>query len=1115
MLKDLAKKITNIASMAKTEEDLKMGVEPLIREYLSQQDDLEITPEYELKTGLRGRRDAVYGHLTIEYKKPGDLASNEKIRKAAEQLAGYLEDAAKSEDLIGEDALKRVAGACLDGENIFFLRYYPAALNRVRPLSKEKQLYLFEDEFKDIKGGFQRLGPQPITTESLDELFRYMRALHRKPLSPESLAEEFGPGTETAQNLVSTFYQALINKNSEAVKTFFEQWTKTFGIVYGEETTKVEKDIPEIAEGYALPEDVNIKHALFAIHTYFALIMKLIAAEVVSLTQQRGSLAPSVIGQMTAVSTPELKNQMDNLENGGIFRTHGIVNFLEGDFFRWYISVWDQDMARSVRQLAIKLSNFEPTTPVVRPGEARDLLKKLYQYLVPKKLRHDLGEYYTPDWIAERLLNQLGYDGNPNTRILDPACGSGTFLTIAIDRARGFMENNYFMDREPQKRKECAEKILQNIVGFDLNPLAVIAARTNYLLVLGDLIQEVRPVEIPIYICDSILTPVLQKQAQSDVMIQRSIFDQEQNVDYFYLPTSAGEFVMPKAVIEKKVLGQITSTIQECIESNYKPEEFISLTKNRVELGSEGVYHLLEELYTKIFDLNKRGKNGIWARLIKNSFAPVLQRPFDMVAGNPPWVNWESLAYEWRDLSKQLWEDYGLFSLKGPEARLGGGKKDLSMLFTYACVDYYLKPKGTLGFVITQSIFKSKGAGDGFRRFRLGKTGAYLRVMHVDDMSELQPFEGATNNTAVVILRKGDNTRYPVDYTLWRKKEGGRIALESTLEDAAKKTRRINLQATPVDENKPTSQWLTAKPYAIRALSKNKLIGKAQYTAYAGVFTGGLNGAYWVKILERRPDEILVIENLYDSGKTKVPQIKAAVEPDLIFPLIRSRDIKRWEATPSAHIILAQNPETRSGWQENKMKTDWPLTYNYLKNFESLLWKRKSSGLNELMKKSGFYAMFAVGPYTMAPYKVMWRQMYGVINTTVTEPIEDKFLGMKTPLTQHVVSFVPFNDKDEAHYFSALMNSSIVSLISLTCFTGKGFGTPGLMDYINIPKYQNDNRVHKYLSRLSQDAHALAKTNDKIKLQGIERDIDISAAELWNISKKELESIQRSLKELQ
>ena len=76
MLKDLAKKITNIASMAKTEEDLKMGVEPLIREYLSQQDDLEITPEYELKTGLRGRRDAVYGHLTIEYKKPGDLASN-------------------------------------------------------------------------------------------------------------------------------------------------------------------------------------------------------------------------------------------------------------------------------------------------------------------------------------------------------------------------------------------------------------------------------------------------------------------------------------------------------------------------------------------------------------------------------------------------------------------------------------------------------------------------------------------------------------------------------------------------------------------------------------------------------------------------------------------------------------------------------------------------------------------------------------------------------------------------------------------------------------------------------------------------------------------------------
>jgi hypothetical protein len=58
-----------------------------------------------------------------------------------------------------------------------------------------------------------------------------------------------------------------------------------------------------------------------------------------------------------------------------------------------------------------------------------------------------------------------------------------------------------------------------------------------------------------------------------------------------------------------------------------------------------------------------------------------------------------------------MWKDYGLFSLKGHASRLGGGEKDFSMLFTYAASDHYLKEKGRLGFLITQEVFKSKGAG--------------------------------------------------------------------------------------------------------------------------------------------------------------------------------------------------------------------------------------------------------------------------------------------------------------------------------------------------------------------------------------------------------------------
>ncbi|MCM8819287.1 MAG: SAM-dependent DNA methyltransferase, partial [Candidatus Omnitrophica bacterium] len=100
------------------------------------------------------------------------------------------------------------------------------------------------------------------------------------------------------------------------------------------------------------------------------------------------------------------------------------------------------------------------------------------------------------------MLNEVGYDGNTLKRFLDPACGSGTFLVLAIQRAI-----KHGREKEKMPDLEIAKRIVSNIWGFDLNPLAVIAARTNYLFALGDLVNELERVEIPIYLCDSVLTP--------------------------------------------------------------------------------------------------------------------------------------------------------------------------------------------------------------------------------------------------------------------------------------------------------------------------------------------------------------------------------------------------------------------------------------------------------------------------------------------------------------------------------------------------------------------------------------------------------------------------------
>jgi len=115
----------------------------------------------------------------------------------------------------------------------------------------------------------------------------------------------------------------------------------------------------------------------------------------------------------------------------------GITNFLEGDFFRWYLDAFDSpEIKDAIREVARGLSEFEPATSTLDPDSTRDLLKKLYQYLIPQEVRHQLGEYYTPDWLAELLLKEVGYDGNTRKKFLDPACGSGTFLVLAIQRTK-------------------------------------------------------------------------------------------------------------------------------------------------------------------------------------------------------------------------------------------------------------------------------------------------------------------------------------------------------------------------------------------------------------------------------------------------------------------------------------------------------------------------------------------------------------------------------------------------------------------------------------------------------------------------------------------------------
>jgi len=1072
----MSKEIVKAAEEAESEEDIRHAVNTLIDAFIKEA-DLNVKGRHEY--GLAGGRiDSKYGGVVIEYKfpkGPDKLTENKEapgVKAVVEQVKQRFKDL-QAKEYIG---MERILGVGCDGNYFVFVRM------------RGKQL--------DVEA------PQPVTSYTVERLLRALVSLGARGLSftPDNLTRLFGSESQSAQEGIRRLHNLIKATDSPKAQTFFHQWQILYGEVCGYDLKGQNDKVRELAEHYHIP-GTSPAELLFAVHTYYAIFMKLLAAEIVATFSPLGT---STLMKLIAAPTSEkLRDELHKLEQGGIWSELGIHNFLEGDLFAWYLDAWNDNCAEAVRAMTRSLDQFDPTTLSVDPAESRDLLKLLYHQLFPKSVRHGLGEYYTPDWLAELVLDELGYDGDPDKRLLDPACGSGTFLVMALNRIKVWFEENRHVCGYSED--ELLRKILRNIIGFDLNPLAVMAARTNYLMAIRDLLRYIDEVELPVYLCDSIMTP----SEYGDLFVGKLGNAQR-------LKTSAGDFNIPTEVAgNREHIGRYADTLEFCILNSYSPDEFIERCKAEAIPATEKELH--KKLYRHLQQLDADNKNGVWARIIKNAFAPLFVGKVDYVAGNPPWVLWDFLPDAYRDSMKPLWVEYGLFSLKGLAARHGGSKKDLSMIFTYSAVDNYLEKGGKLGFVIKQSLFKTQGAGDGFRRLQFTKENKtyYLNPLIVEDLRDIQVFEGATSPTAVFICEKSEGSfRYPVPYIMWRGPSS--ISQDVSLDEVHSLVTTSKLGAIPVDPEKVTSPWLTAPPKALSGIQK--VIGQSNYKAHTGCCTW-LNTVYWIRILDERPNGELLIENLNDLGgpSIKVQHVQTVIESDLVYPLLREGDVKRWYAEPSTHIILAQDPKTRIGFPEAKMKQRWPKTFAYLKQFEGDPKSPKRgtlrgrSGFKKYFKPSDpFYSMYDVDQYTMAEWKVVWSRLQKKLQASVSGLSESQ----KVVVAQETVTIAQMNSLLEAHYFTALFNSTPCNLLVCSYSTGKSFAGSHVMNVLAIPSFDKTNNLHTHLAELSRQCHAAAEKNDTDRIAELEAEIDEAAANLWGITATELKAIQNALREM-
>ncbi len=439
---------------------------------------------------------------------------------------------------------------------------------------------------------------------------------------------------------------------------------------------------------------------LFLQHTYLAIVVKAIAARVLDLP----------------VDDPAA------LLSGRALADAGILGAVEADFFDWPLRL--PAGAELVRQVAQQAARFR-----LRDVET-DVLKILYESLIDPDQRHDLGEYYTPDWLAARVV-AAAVDAPLTQRVLDPACGSGTFLfhaarrLIAAGQAAGWAP--------PRILEACADQVR----GLDVHPVAVTLARVTWLLALGRLVED-RPAKltVPVFLGDAMQWNLRRTLDSADVVVD--------------VP-DGGSLAIPQGFAEDQALFERgLDALNQGLMDDAAPDA-VARALRRIPGAAPADADALGATFAQLQALFRAGRNGIWTFVFRNLVRPVwLSRPeqrADVLVGNPPWIVYRHLSPGMKDRLRDALGTYGLW--------VGGAlatQQDMCALFWARGAERYLKTRGRLAFVLPYAVlnapvFAGLRAGR-MERVQVAVTGGWS----LEKVWPIFGSQGGTSTTSTCVL---------------------------------------------------------------------------------------------------------------------------------------------------------------------------------------------------------------------------------------------------------------------------------------------------------------------------------------------------------------------------
>lgn len=789
-------------------------------------------------------------------------------------------------------------------------------------------------------------------------------------------------------------------KDDPAVALKRQLWSELLKLVYG-------RDIEN--------------EALWLQHTFLVVVAKCIALAVMGL--------------------PE--DDPKKLLSGEAFTSAGINGAVESDFFDWVVA--DAEGEALVRRIMNHVRRF-------RLSEVEsDVLKILYESLIDRDQRHGLGEYYTPDWLAAKVVRN-SVTAPLEQRVLDPACGSGTFLFHAI--------RNFLAEAEDAglDAKQRAQEVCSHVAGMDIHPVAVIIARVTYLLALQPaLASRSGSVAIPVYLGDAMQLSISQMMAGKELTIRvppppagegkSGEVDENGREQLDFPDTFCRDPALFDKAIERMRSGseagltraQIEAALYRIVEQHYRAD---------VNKEQQDAIRDLGKTYVTFDKLRREGRDTVWAYVARNLSRPLAYSAAggwaNVVVGNPPWVAYRHMS---ADLQKRFKE-----IAKSERVYVGGKlatQNDLCALFTVRAAALYLRSAGRIGFVLPMAVL-TRGQ---FERLRSGSytSGAVqwdeAWTMN-DDLQPLFPVPSC----AIFGRRRATSKPLPTTVRAY----SGTLPLRDAPEEIADKRLKVN-NGVPAAT---VATFEGGSPYR-KLFKQGATLVPRMLCLVERKARGRLGGASSSPLVASRRN-----------AQEKTPWrdlagVESRVESEFLHPVLLGESILPWRVfNPMEGVV----PVTSSGETlDAKIAADRGLEglNNWMRKAETI-WNEHRSSQISLAEQFNYYGKLS-SQFPLAPLRVAYAA--SGTNPAACLVIND------TAVIEHKLYWMAADNLVEALFLVAILNSETARK---RIENQQSRGQWGARDFdkvifnLPIPRFDAKVKLHRDLAKAAEQAEKVA-----------------------------------------